>query len=191
MSDKIREVNQFEKKMLLQGMETISKSLKNYIQEKQDQLLILLPKRDSSLQYPQIFYVSKKLANEMKKLQGKTKIKEVGIYMGFIKRGEFHLSIEGAEFFNKKQLLTEYDKLYVKEQGAKAILYGNNITKEMVESFPKQLAKNQIYFIFNPFKELIAVGLSLLDQKKVGKVKDKEEIVINLIDKGYYLREKQ
>lgn len=191
MADQFREANQFEKKLIIQGMERISIHIKQYIQDRQDQLFILLPQTDGKFEFPQVFFVPRQLIKFVNNFQGQAEIREMGIYFGFIKRSQFRLSIEGAEFLRDLELISEDEIIIINEQGAKAILYGNEIKKEMVRSFPRDLAKEKVYFVLNPLKELISLGLSLIDQKQIGELDNKEDVAINLIDKGYYLREDQ
>ena len=191
MADQFREANQFEKKLIIQGLEGISITIKQYIQHRKEQLFILLPKMDGKFEFPQVFFVPTQLIKFVNNFQGQAEIKEMGIYFGFIKRGNFRLSIEGAEFLKDSELINEDEIIYVNKKGAKAILYGNKIKKEMVKTFPKELAKDKPYFVFNRLRELIALGLSLIEQEQIEKLDDKEDIAVNLIDKGYYLREDQ
>ncbi|TFF95616.1 MAG: hypothetical protein EU547_07335 [Promethearchaeota archaeon] len=190
MSDQFREGNEFEKKLILKTLESISNDIISYIKENLDQLFLKIPQSNSIFKYPIIFFIPNQLIETIHNLQNKTKIKEAGIYLGFIKRGKFYLSIEAAEYFIAKNLISENDKIYVNEKGTKAILYGNNLKREIITKSPKKLYNNKIYFIMNEFNELLAIGLSK-GKKNLNNLKAKQEIVINLIDKGYYLRKKQ
>jgi len=191
MANKFREGSEFEKKLILQGLETISAKLKSYIHAHQNQLFLLVPKREKNAMYPKVFFIPKNLIDIIYQIQKKAKIREAGTYLGFIKRGKFHLSMEGAELFISLQLLEERDEIVLNERGTKAILYGNNIKKNMIKRFPDKFEKNKVYFILNPLKELIAIGLSLKGQANVDRLDDNREIALNLIDIGYYLRQNQ
>lgn len=191
MPNQFREATPYEKDRIIQGLESISATIRQYIQGRQDQFFISLPKTNTEIQFPQVFFVPEQLIVLVNKTLCMEEIKEAGIYFGFIKRGDFRLSIEGAEFLKDLQIINENDIIYVNEKGTKAILYGNKIKREMIKTFPKDLAKNRLYFVFNRYKELIAIGLSLIGQKEIGDMENKEDIAVNLIDKGYYLREEQ
>jgi ribosome biogenesis protein Nip4 len=191
MANEFRESSEFEKKLILQALETISAKLKSYIRARQHQLFLLIPKGEKNIIYPQVFFIPESIIKIIHQIQEIANIREAGVYLGFIKRGKFHLSIEGAELFTSLQLIKEKEMFVLNQEGTKAILYGNNIKKKMVKSFPDKLEKDMIYFTLSPSKELIALGLSLKGKAEVETLGDKKEIVLNLIDKGYYLRQDQ
>ncbi len=191
MADNFRALNEYEKNLILSELSIISDSLRSHIEQRKSQLFVLIPRLDKQEKYPQIFMIQTPFHEKVLNFQIKENIEEIGIYFGFIKRGNFFLSIEAAQYFEDLHLIPEGIKIYLNEKGSKAILYGNNIEKGMVEEFPSNLRKNKIYFIFNPFKELIAVGLSLIEQIEIEDLQINGNVAINLIDKGYYLREEQ
>ena len=114
-----------------------------------------------------------------------------GIYFGFIKKGIFHLSLEGVEFLRNHQILPNSNKITINEKGEKSILYGNDILKSAITIMPPELKKNNLLAVFNQKNEIIALARATIDSSSFQNLKSNQKIAQNLVDKGYYLRKKQ
>jgi len=154
-------------------------------------LYISLKKGNSKTNYPSIYLASNYFQEEIDLIEFNDKIYSVGLYFGFIKRGRFYISLEGAEFLYKKGILSDIKFIYVNKKGEKSILYGNDILKDMVTKTPSNLQKGDLLIIFNDMNEILAIAQSKVERESLKQLKPKNVIAINLIDKGIYLIEKQ
>ncbi|TFF99391.1 MAG: hypothetical protein EU542_09055, partial [Promethearchaeota archaeon] len=183
------------KKIVLNTFSEISDEVKFFFNENQNQFYVVIFKDDTTNRYPSIFFVSKSLIETFKKLNNKSRIVALGIYTGFMKHGQFYLSIEGAEFLNNNHLIPKDKKIYVKKDVEKSILYGNHIDKMMIsslENFSKiSIEKGKIIFLFSEINELLSISLLTKNIDSFNKMNESDLIATNLIDKGYYLRKKQ
>ena len=191
----IRKINNMEKKILLNAFSDISSKVKLFFAENQSQFFMLLNKNNKE-NYPEIFFVSKDLIKILDNSNLKSKIIFLGVYFGFIKRGRLHLSIEGGDFLNNKDLIPVEKKIKVNKEGEKAILYGNNIIKSMLApsffNHINSIQEGQIFFIFNVDDEILCIGKASLNERKLNNIDEKNILLFqNLSDKGIYLRIKQ
>jgi ribosome biogenesis protein Nip4 len=144
-----------------------------------------------SKNFPSIFLISQQQHTIMKSFENQDDIYSVGLYMGFIKQGNFFISLELLEFLLKKGVLPNAKSLYLNKKGEKSILYGNNILKTMIIDISGIFQTGESLLIFNELKEIIAIALSKIDSKDLENCDPEDIVAINLIDKGYYLRVKQ
>ena len=114
-----------------------------------------------------------------------------GLYFGYIKQGKFYLSLESTEFFKNLSCFLIEQFLFLTDKGEKSILYGNNIEKEMIIRISPKLNKSDFLLVFNQNDELIAISISTVYYNIYKKLNPNDLVALNLIDKGYYLREKQ
>ena len=138
-----------------------------------------------------VYLISEILRRSIEKIQNIGDINSAGLYFGFISKNAFFLSLEGAEFLLKEKLIPNHNILCVNNKGEKAILYGNQIKKEMVSQIPSDIQKNDFLFVLNGLKELIALGRSEINYSQFEFTNQEKIIARNFIDKGYYLRRKQ
>lgn len=186
-----RQINEFEKKIISKSLFTISPYFLQFLIRSEKTLNISYFRSKLEIIYPKIYLVSNDLKKEIMKIKVKDNIRSAGLYFGFIKKGNFYLSLEGAEFLYKNNVLSDLKKINVNDKGEKSILYGNNILKNTINTIPDSLKQNDILLIFNKNDEIIALARSKYDHQKIQQLKPKEIIAINLNDKGYYLRKNQ
>lgn len=190
-SKNIRPVNDLEKKIIINSLSQMSHKFISLLEENIYTLLIgLTPSKlkNKRLSVYLIKNYHKSLKDFMKYI---SEIYSIGLYFGFIKRGTFFLSLEGSEFLYKNDYIPDKNQIIVNTEGEKSILYGNNILKKMILNFSKKLKKNEIIFVLNELKELIAIAFTKIDAKIFHKLESDDLFAQNLIDKGYYLREIQ
>lgn len=190
-SSNFREINEIEKEIIIQSLSKISPNIIQFIIRSKNMLYISLKKGNSKTNYPSIYLASNYFQEEIDLIEFNDKIYSVGLYFGFIKRGRFYISLEGAEFLYKKVILSDIKFIYVNKKGEKSILYGNDILKEMVTKTPSNLQKGDLLIIFNDMNEILAIAQSKVERESLKQLKPKIVIAINLNDKGIYLREKQ
>jgi len=200
MSDTLgfRKINEIEKQIIITSFSNISTELPQIIENLKIDLYISTESLYIKNKFPNIFLILKDqvellktLDVELLKTLDNDKIISAGLYFGFIKKGNFYLSLEGAEFLYKNNVLSDLKKINVNDKGEKSILYGNNILKNIINTIPDSLKQNDILLIFNKNDEIIALARSKYDHQKIQQLKPKEIIAINLNDKGYYLRKNQ
>ena len=153
-------------------------------------LYILINKSPTKKMFPKIYLIT----HEQQKIIEKgitNKIYSAGLYFGLIKKGNFFLSIEGAEYLNKNHNISDFKIINMNVKGEKSILYGNNIFKNMILKIPEPMKQNELLLILNKFDELIALAKSCIDNHTIKELKPEKVIAFNLIDKGDYLRKSQ
>ena len=128
-SSNFRQINEIEKEIIIQSLSKISLNIIQFILRSKNMLYISLKKGNSEINYPSIYLASNYFQEEIDLIEFNDKIYSVGLYFGFIKRGRFYISLEGAEFLYKKGILSDIGFIYVNKKGEKSILYGNNILK--------------------------------------------------------------
>ena len=186
-----RQINEFEKKIISKSLFTISPHFLQFLIRSKNYLYISYFRSKMEIIYPKIYLISNDLKKEIEKIKVKDNIHSASLYFGFIKKGNFYLSLEGAEFLYNKGIFTEITCIYLNKKGEKSILYGNNIIRNMIINTPSNLKKGELLLVFNELKEILAIAQSKVDSKKIEYLKPKDVIAINLSDKGVYLREKQ
>jgi len=190
-SSNFRQINEIEKEIIIQSLSKISPNIIQFIIKSKNLLYISLKKWDSKSIYPSVYLTSNYFQEEIDLIEFNDKIYSVGLYFGFIKRGRFYISLEGAEFLYKKGILSEIKFIYVNKKGEKSILYGNDILKDMVTKTPSNLQKGDLLIIFNDMNEILAIAYSKVENKILQQLKSNNVVASNLSDKGIYLRENQ
>jgi len=190
-SKNLRKINVIEKNIIFKSVSDISSNFLPIMESFRNFLYISLGELTEEKKYPNIYLISDELIKAVEGVNEKYDVVFVGLYFGFIKKGRFYLSLEGAEFLHKNNIISDFKKLYVNKKGEKSILYGNNILKNMIIKSPSNLKKDDFLVIFNELKEIIALGRSFIDNENIQNLKPNENIAINLTDKGLYLRKKQ
>ena len=185
-----RIINDTEKTIIINSLSKISVNISPILDKIEFKLFILLNDLSSKNKFPSIFLVPNNLARIYNKIPNKD-LSSAGLYFGFLKKNHFFLSLEGAEFLLNQNVFSEKNKIYVNENGEKAILYGNKILKKMIINIHVNLKKNDFLLVFNQLNELVAIAQSQVDFDEIQNLKPNESIAINLVDKGYYLRRKQ
>jgi ribosome biogenesis protein Nip4 len=193
MNDSInfRQINEAEKKIIINTLSNISSKILTSLYNLEKNLFIstyILPTEDN---FPNIYLISNDQLKIVDTINNKPRICSVGLYFGFIKKGVFYLSLEGAEYLNKHDIFSEFQTLQVNEKAEKSILYGNNILKSMIIKIPINLKEREFLLIFNKLNEIIAIAQSRVKYQNIQILAQKEIVAMNLSDKGYYLRKKQ
>lgn len=189
--ENFREINSFEKKIILQSQSTISSKILQMLYDLQYFLYISFKENDSKNNYPLIFLIEKGQKGIVELINDKNIIHSVGLYFGFIKKNMFYLSLEGAEFLHREKIFPEFQELILNIKGEKSYLYGNNISRNMIEKIPQKLKKNNILLVLNNLNEIIGISQSQCDEKIIHTLKPKDFVAINMSDKGKYLRKAQ
>jgi len=190
-SKNFRPINNYEKNIIANSISQISIKSISLLDEKLFNLYILL--NSPIIKGNQLpIYLIKPRNEDLKQLiQINSYIYSIGLYFGFIKKGFFFLSLEGAEFLYSNKHILEKNQIIVNIKGEKSILYGNNILKKMVSNFSMELKINDLVIVLSEIKEIIAIGIVKVNGNDFYNLKSDDIIALNLIDKGYYLRKNQ
>ena len=190
-SKNFRPINNYEKDIIANSLSQISLKFITLLDKKLYNLYILLKSPIiKDVQLP--IYLFKPKNKDLKQaIQLTSYIYSIGLYFGFIKKGLFFISLEGAEFLYRNKYILEKNQIIVNIQGEKSILYGNNILKKMVSNFSMELKINDLLIVLNELKEIIAIGITKVDGNDFYNLESDKLIALNLIDKGYYLRKNQ
>ena len=190
-SKNFRPINNYEKNIIGNSLSQISIKFILILDEKLYDLYILLNSPIiKGIQLP--IYLIKARNKDLKQLlQLTSHIYSMGLYFGFIKKGFFFLSLEGAEFLYRNKYILEKNQIIVNIQGEKSILYGNNILKKMLSNFSLELKINDLVVVLNELNEILAISIIKVDGNNFYNLESDDIIALNLIDKGYYLRKNQ
>jgi len=186
-----RLVNKIETTMIYDSLIKLSPNILHFFEKKDYRLYISLNELEAESKFPLIFLISKDQSILLEKVLKAVIVRSAGVYFGFIKKGNFFLSLEGLEFLFKSNLFSDLKRINVSDKGEKSILYGNNILKNMIVKIPINIKQKEILVVLNKFDEVIAIAQSKQEHQNIQKLKPKELIAINLNDKGYYLRKNQ
>ncbi len=189
-SDKIRPINITEKEIIQNSLKKLDPNLFNVLTNGYLIYICFNPIWKSK-EFPAIFLTSQQQHKFMKNFEIQDDIFSVGLYMGFIKKGIFLVSLEFVEFVCKKGFLSKKRFIILNSKGEKSILYGNNVLKTMISSTSNNFQAGEILLIFNEVNEILAIALSKVESVSLENCDPKDIVAINLIDKGYYLRAKQ
>lgn len=189
--ENFRHINHHEKEIIINSLLRLSSSLLLFFKKNERFFYISINKQTSHNRYPQIYLVSEELKSFLKNLISYDNICSTGLYFGFIKRGKFFISLEGAELLYIQGLFPKSLRVYVNEKGEKSTLYGNNILKKMLIIKAFDFKEKDLLLILNKSDEIIAIGQSQIEGEQVRNLKPKDLIAVNLSDKGIYLREHQ
>ncbi|MHA1671231.1 MAG: NIP7 pre-PUA domain-containing protein [Promethearchaeota archaeon] len=183
-----RPLNETEFRIVHATLDRISSNITLFIKNKRLALFISVPEQDKKYL---VYLISEKLRKLILSFQNDVSMTSAGLYLGFLSRNNFFLSLEGAEVFLKEKLIPDQNILNVTNKGEKGILYGNPIIKRRVFNIPSDLQKNSILLVLNKSRKLIALARSEIDYTNFKLLNQEDLVAINLIDKGYYLRRKQ
>ena len=186
-----RLINKIEKSIINNSLLKFSSEVLSYFKRKDHRFYIFINDEQRESKFPLIYLVPYDISNILEdKLQNEN-IDAAGIYFGFIKKGIFHLSLEGVEFLCNQQILPKSNKISISEEGEKSILYGNDILKKIITKKPPEFKKNNLFAVFNQKNEIIAIARATIDSSSFQNLKLNQKVAQNLVDKGYYLRKRQ
>lgn len=186
-----RLINKIEKSIINNSLLKLSSEVLSYFKKIDYRFYIFVNDDQAENKFPLIFLVSYENSNILEERLKNEQICAAGIYFGFIKKGIFNLSLEGAEFLHNHQILLNNNKITISEQGEKSILYGNDILKSIITNIPPELKKNNLLAVFNQRNEIIAIARATIDSSSFQNLKKNQKVAQNLVDKGYYLRKRQ
>ena len=186
-----RLINKIEKSIINNSLLKFSSEVLSFFKKKEYRFYIFINDEQKKSKFPLIYLVSCENSTILEEKIKSENINTAGIYFGFIKKGIFHLSLEGAEFLHNQQILPNSNKITINEEGEKSILYGNDILKSVITKNPPKLKKNTLLAVFNQEKEIIAIARAMIDSNSVKNLKLNQIVAQNLVDKGYYLRKRQ
>lgn len=186
-----RKINNIETNIITKSLYNISVKLSREIDNLKEFLYVSIEHSTTEKVFPKIYLITYEQMKLINEINFEETIYAAGLYFGYIKKGNFYLSIEGAEYLYKQKSFSEFQQIVVNELGEKSILYGNNILKKMVIKAPEKLKEKGFLLVFNESGEIIAIARSNVNNKSLQELSAKEIIAMNLNDKGYYLRKKQ
>ena len=183
----LRNLNMNEFKVIQAYLIQISPNISLYLEDRKTLLYIISTQDNKSL----VYLITNSLKENLHHLKSTLKVTSAGTYLGFMENNKFFISLEGAEFFLSEKLIPNQILLEVNKEGEKSILYGNPVEKKMISHIDPSLKKDSIVLILNQFSELISLGYLRVDLSTLDGMNEREIVIKNLIDKGYYLRRKQ
>ena len=186
-----RLINKIEKSIINNSLLKLSPEVLPYFKKKDYEFYVFINDEQVESKFPLIYLVSYENSIILEERLKNENIHTAGIYFGFIKKGIFHLSLEGAEFLHYHQILPNSNKITISEKGEKSILYGNDILKSVITMIPPELKKNNLLAVFNQKNEIIAIARVTIDSSSFQNLKLNQKVAQNLVDKGYYLRKRQ
>ena len=189
--EQFRLINQFELNIIDSAISKLNPKLHDFLIQNFNNIYISLADLSSKVNYPSIFLISDDLQSSINHLKYNRDLIAAGLYLGFLRKSKFYLSLEGADYFYHNSLISKNRFIVINNKGEKSILYGNDVTKDMIIQFPENIQKDNIFLIINELNELLAISITKVDSTMLPNLKLKDVIAQNLVDKGIYLREKQ
>ena len=186
-----RLINKIEKSIINNSLLKLAPEVLPYFKKKDYRFYVFINDEQAESKFPLIYLVSYQNSNILEEILKNENIHTAGIYFGFIKKGIFYLSLEGAEFLHYQQILPNSNKITISEKGEKSILYGNDILKSVITIIPPELKKNNLLAVFNQRNEIIAIARATVDSSSFQNLKLNQKVAQNLVDRGYYLRKRQ
>lgn len=186
-----RKINEKEKKVIFDSLRNISNKLCSTFKEFELNLYIYVNESISHNKSPKIHLILDDFKVILKFSKIRYNICSGGLYIGHIKKGKFLISIESIEFLYRHDKFLEFHRIFVNEMGERSILYGNDIIMNMILNSPSNFKKNDLILIFNDKDEILALAQAQVNFENIPNLKPKSKIAYNLVDKGYYLRQKQ
>ncbi len=184
-----REINQIENTMISKTLSLISPQISKELNIISYKMWVYLEDSHSRPFFPKIFLIPNDIAIFLQNKLQEGEFRHAGIFFGTIKRGDFLLSLEGAEFLYYLGCFPKRQIVVVNESGEKASLYRNDIFGEMIKEISNEISKEGIVLVINKLSEVISLARYPVPNMK--KPLSSQLKLITLIDKGYYLREKQ
>ena len=186
-----RKANENEKKIVKDSLYNISNNIWEYILEEKYEIYIRISESKQNKTSFELFLIPQQLQPVTNKIKNLTTIKFSGIPLGFIKNKRLYLSLEAAELFFNLHKIDSRNLLILNENGEKSVLYGNPIKKGMILEISSEIQVNNIIFLINKNQEFLGLGLLKVNYEKYRKLKNNDNIALNLVDKGSYLRRDQ
>lgn len=186
-----RKLNKNEKKIVKDSLHNISDKIWEYFLEEQYEIYIKISESKKNKTSLELFLVPQQLEPEINKIKNLTTINFTGIPLGFIKNKRLFLSLETAELLFNLHKIDPRIILILNENGEKSVLYGNLIKKSMILEISSEVQANRIVFLINKNQEFLGLGLLKINYEKYRKLKNNDNIALNLVDKGSYLRRDQ
>jgi ribosome biogenesis protein Nip4 len=186
-----RLINNIEREIIVKSLSKISTKITSFLNKTSYDCFISINYNKSQTIYPSIFLLSENVIHLLNQYRRMINLSSAGLYFGYIKRGNFFLSLEATEFFKNLSCFLPEQSIFLTDKGEKSTLYGNNIEKNMISQISTKLKKKDFLLIFNQKNELIAIAISKVDYDVYQKLNPNDLVALNLTDKGYYLRHKQ
>lgn len=186
-----RKANENEKKIVKDSLYHISNKIWKYILEEKYEIYIKISESKQNKNTLELFLIPQQLEPEINKIKKLVAIKFSGIPLGFIKNKRLFLSLEAAELFFNLHKIDPRNILILNEKGEKSVLYGNPIKKAMILNISSEIRTNKMVFLINKNQEFLGLGLLKINYENFRKLNNKDNVALNLVDKGSYLRRDQ
>jgi len=183
-----RQINETERKIIDLALNALTPNLRAHNYDIYSKFYISIEENNRGPNFPQVYLLPKENIATLKKLKNIDNIKSAGLYFGFIMKGNFHLSIEGTAYLLSSNLIPKEKIIIINNDAEKSTLYGNNISKGMIETIPESFYRKDLLLVLNPANELIALVQSKVDYIQYSDLNSDDVVAVNLVDKGYYLR---
>ena len=110
-----------------------------------------------------------------------------GLKVGEVGNRRFRFSLEGSFYLAKKNK----KKVFVNEKGEMLFLYGRDIFAESVVDVTNDVEENDIVFVCNTKGDILGIGKTRFDARRMKEVEKDRVVVENLVDRGEYLRKEK
>ena len=187
---KFRPINITEKAIIQRSLSKVNPNLFTLL-NKQYHIYICFNSIWKTQKFPSIFLISQEQKKFIQLFDDYRDIYSVGLYIGFIKKGKLLVSLEFLDFLKQLGILIKEKNVIVNEIGERAVLYGNDLNKEMVSQIPLGVKNGDEVIIVNSQYEILSIGKYITDNEDFSLIKPQDKVLVNIIDKGYYLRKKQ
>lgn len=134
----------------------------------------------------EVYLTPSQVASKFEELARTRMPYSLGLFMGGIQGGRLHVSLEAASYH--APAIPESKLVLVADEAEQPILYGRDVLAGSIRRINDDLPKADTVVIANNSKEILALGMLLMDAGRVGSLDAKHRCIKTLIDKGWYLR---
>ncbi len=110
----------------------------------------------------------------------------LGLFAGGVQRGRLSPSLELVSYLTN--VLPEGKIVFLNEQAEQPVLYGHDVLAGSIKRIERTVRKGELVALANSLREILALGMMLIDAQSVKHAARSRRVIRNLIDKGWYLR---
>lgn len=134
--------------------------------------------------WKEVFLVSEEVLKLFLEIKKQRNPYCLGLHFGDISKNKFKISLEGLTFISKYLDV----KTRLADSGEKKVIYGRNLAKRDVNNIVATVKKGDLLMLINHNKEVLGLGKCLYDRESIRRASQGDDIIQNIMDKGWYLR---
>ena len=134
------------------------------------------------------YAVSKSVYSLFDQIRSKRMPYSLGLFIGILRKrgGGFDVSLEFLSWLRQRGFVER--AITLTDEGEQHALYGRDVLKSSIASFPQDLDRGDMLPLVNGRGEVLALGKALCDNSGMQEAEPRQRVVKNMRDKGWYLR---